>query len=126
MQATDSQPTTADFDPLAHEESILWRESPLGFAFVREATVDRTTRRRPIGWHDLGRVLGYSLLSPDAPSDPQCKRFVRRVWWLKKWDQDLMAEGVTYPIEAVMPTSIAVGQASRRAMTARQREAAAG
>ena len=103
---TTSQP---DFP---YEDSIVWLEDVDRLDYVRE--VDEFyahNRARPVKWRGAGRLVGYAVLKPDAPSRHPGS-FVRRVFWVAKHDRDSEPEG-TYrtsaPCEAVDPRTVRPG-----------------
>ena len=103
-------------DPVSFEKSIVWLEDIESLRFVREATItEAKSRRGPLHLGDIGRVLGYSKLTADAPNSSGC--YSRRVFYLKSGD-DPAAEGeIRFPSNAVDPGSIVPGVVASRLAT---------
>lgn len=98
---------------LQYESRIVWLV-PLDRLpkYVRQS-VQALPRRRGLSWqkrHFLlpGRIVGYSELRPDAPSDAPGE-FVRRVFWLKSHDP---YGGGGAPAESVDPRTVRIGFAA--------------
>ncbi|CAM5461177.1 DUF6009 family protein [Streptomyces sp. NPDC087440] len=94
---------------LAHENAVVWLESPDDLDYVRQA-LDKTPRRRgkPRYARD-GRLVGYTELDEHAEADPDSGLHKRRVFFLLPHDRDTApggyyAEGA--PGEAVDPRTI--------------------
>jgi hypothetical protein len=83
---------------------------------VRSFEYQASGRRRIAKWPMEGRRVGYAVLRPDAPHDPQLPgNFTRRVFFLKDHDRDSDPDGVySYgaPAEAVDPRTITPGVAA--------------
>ncbi len=95
---------------LAHENAVVWLESPDNLDYVRQA-LDKTPRRRgkPRYARD-GRLVGYTELDDSAEADPDSGLQKRRVFFLLPHDRDTEPEGsysVGAPGEAVDPRTIA-------------------
>lgn len=100
-------------EQLTGEDAIVWLEPPENFPYVRETVVmDAGTRRRPISWKNMpGRLVGYSVLRPDAESWTP-GYFTRRAFWVKEYDRSEDPTGVYRtgcPAEGVDPLSVAPG-----------------
>lgn len=94
---------------LRDEEEIVWLEDVSAQPYVRESVAGRLQRRGKIRcWR--GRCVGYANLRRDMPL-PRIKGFARRYWWLAPEDP---YDGGGYPIEAVDPRSVRIGQPSAR------------
>lgn len=95
---------------LAHENAVVWLESPDNLDYVRQA-LDKTPRRRgkPRYARD-GRLVGYTELDETAEADPDSGLQKRRVFFLLPHDRDTDPDGsyrVGAPGEAVDPRTIA-------------------
>ena len=104
---------------LEHEKEIRWMEDPDRFDYVRERWATAGTRTKPVPWEGKsqgeGRMVGYAILGPDAPSYSPGK-FFRRVFVVCDHDRSETHdtergpydEG-TAPIEGIDPDSVAPG-----------------
>ncbi len=102
----DRYPTPAIDNALTYEEAIVWLEDVSGQPYIREEIwVIARWRRRPL-LRSAGRVVGYSMLRPDALSTGPAGTFTRRIFWLAAHDP--YAAGAPY--EAVAPASVVPGR----------------
>jgi len=103
--------------PLAYERSIVWLEDVRRLDYVRVAEVSKATSRKgPLRWKGSGRVIGYSVLTRDAPRNPDDKTFTRRLFYLKVGDRDSDPYGEYQhkpPRHAVDPRTILPGEEGR-------------
>jgi hypothetical protein len=103
-------------DVFEGELEIVWLKDPLDFPYLREF-VHRTTQPRGRinpGMKDKAFVVGYIV---KASKRRGRFSYARRFWWLKKADlnpKGTYALGESYPFEAVLPASIAVGKESQQ------------
>lgn len=97
------------------EAQIVWLDNPEKWGYVREATIMVGTRMRPISERQMKqrfghfyKLVGYAILTPDAPSD-SAGFFIRRIFWLKDYDRGCPNEKyhTGYPCEAVDPLTVA-------------------
>lgn len=96
---------------LPGEERIVWLEDITRLDYVRQAVVYAGTRRRRVRW-DVGRLVGYAVLRPDATGSAP-GTFERRAFWVAAHDRDSEPSGVYRsgaPSEAVDPRTIAPGE----------------
>ncbi|OEJ56608.1 transcription factor [Streptomyces agglomeratus] len=91
---------------LAHENAVVWLESPDNLDYVRQA-LDKTPRRRGKPRYERdGRLVGYT---EHAEADPDSGLQKRRVFFLLPHDRDTEPDGsysVGAPGEAVDPRTI--------------------
>lgn len=94
---------------LAHENAVVWLESPDNLDYVRQA-LDKTPRRRGKPRYErAGRLVGYTELDEGAEADPDSGLQKRRVFFLLPHDRDTDPHGsysVGAPGEAVDPRTI--------------------
>ncbi len=104
-------------DPLAFESSIIWTQDVTTLDFVRVATVRNARNRRGRLRLDDPRitVVGYSKLSDGAPTDPETRHFVRRVFYLREEDSRLNMNA--FPPSAIDPKTVAPGVQGRKPAT---------
>lgn len=101
---------------LEHETKIHWMESPDQFDYVRERMAVAGTRTRPVPWEGksqgAGKMVGYAILDPDAPSYAPGK-FWRRVFVVCEHDRSAAENGPyddgTAPVEGVDPSTVEPG-----------------
>lgn len=98
-------------EEIEHEDKIVWTEDVSSYDYVRETLVrSARNRRRPIS-PPAGRRVGYTVLTEDAPSNPNAPgTFSRRVFWVKDHDRSEQPKGVygeVAPSEAVDPRTVA-------------------
>jgi hypothetical protein len=103
---------SALIDPadLAHEIEIRWLEDPEPLDYVRQSLERLSSRKGRPPYHRDGRMVGYALLGPAAPSSRASGTFRRRVFWLLPHDRDQEPDGLYAtgsPSEAVDPRTIA-------------------
>ena len=98
-------------DPITFERMIVWLEDARDWPFVRELIIDTATSRRgPLHLTGLGRVVGFSKLTPDAPANDG--KYVRRVFYLKNGDVvDAPLDRI--PRNAVDPRTVLPGTRSQ-------------
>jgi hypothetical protein len=111
--------------PFTHEEAVVWLEDTSGLKYVREK-VDTScnfrrgrprfgTGRRP---DPGGRLVGYSVLTKDAPHHQTKGYFRRRLFWLAPWDHPnpgpYAGDDTGCPCEAVVPRSVRPNEPSER------------
>ncbi len=112
-------------EDLKHEIAIIWLEDITHLAYVR-VRLDRwcsARQRRP--WFrsdENGRLVGYAVLSPDAPNTGQPRMFARRLFWLRDDDRTRYRNYPAYG--SVVPSSLQPGLPGRLAR--RRRPAAVG
>lgn len=105
-------------DPLQHEIEIVWLEDIDRFDYVRETEeTSAHFRQRPnADWSEPGRMVGYSVLAPNAPNNGRPARFTRRRFWVKDYDRSEDPNGgysTGCPVEAVDPRTVAPGVRGR-------------
>lgn len=93
-------------NPMTFEKSIMWLEDIDDLRYVRVATITRATSRRGPLHIEGRRVLGYSKLTVDAPTNDD-GFYVRRVFYLK--DKDQRQANARVPRRAIDPKSILPG-----------------
>lgn len=104
-------------DGLEHEERIVWVRDPREMEYVREKTGTAGTRTQPYPKHRVGagELVGYAVLTEDAPNVGRPGTFERRYFTLK--DHDRPQSGDTYesgtPAEGVDPLTIFPGVAGK-------------
>ncbi|CAM5549380.1 hypothetical protein SALBM135S_09781 [Streptomyces alboniger] len=95
---------------LSHETDVVWLEDISGLDYVRQA-LDRLPKRGGVpAYHRGGRMVGYAVLGPGAPSSRASGTFLRRVFWLLPHDRDSRPDGLYRcgaPSEAVDPRTVA-------------------
>lgn len=96
---------------LPYEDGIVWLEDVSKHPYVREmlAGYENFRRRKP-KWYSAGRMVGYSVLRPDAPNNGMPGYFERRLFWLRDTDP---YDGRGAPCEGVDPLTIEPGKKSR-------------
>ncbi|MFD6416183.1 DUF6009 family protein [Streptomyces sp. NPDC060194] len=113
---------------LAHENAVVWLESPDNLDYVRQA-LDKTPRRRgkPRYARD-GRLVGYTELDEHAEADPDSGLHKRRVFFLLPHDRDTAPTGyyaTGAPGEAVDPRTIDPQKVGEKTPRSQQGSAAA-
>jgi len=104
---------------LSDEAAIVWLEPPDRFPYVRESIDLCAFRERRPRRRDVGRLIGYATLKPEARS--QAGYFHRRVFWVKDYDRSEQPDGVYRtgaPAEAVSPGTVGPGRAAKLTETA--------
>jgi len=103
------------WDVPSGEVGIVWLDSPDMFEYVRASVVDLPRRQEcPAKWRVPGyRMVGYSVLDKDAPSEDGLPgMFLRRVFWLAEHDRPYEPLGcyrTGCPAEAVDPFTVRPG-----------------
>jgi hypothetical protein len=100
-----------DDDLLLYESSIVWLEDISKLPYVRVMTATKCrSRRGPMRQGNGGRIVGYSTLHADAPSDRDSGTFTRRVFYLRESDSRALRVGLhRLPSDAVDPRTIFPG-----------------
>jgi hypothetical protein len=77
-------------DPVSYEKSIVWLEDISEVDRVHVALVRCcNSRTQPLELEGLGRLIGYSKLTSNAPLDPQTRLFTRRIFIIPDDDEGL-------------------------------------
>lgn len=101
---------------LKHESAIVWTQDVSDLEYVRQR-VNCYARRRTGGmqfgmqFRSIGRRVGYSILTPDAPHSTG-RWWARREFWISRDDRPFQPEGpyqVGTPYEGVDPLTVAPG-----------------
>jgi hypothetical protein len=104
-------------EPVPNEEAVIWLEDVSTLPYVRENFAITHRRQSRIPYGGEGRVVGYTILSKNAPrrsvDDFGRPEFLRRVFILTEGDRANQLALKYYPMEAVDPRSIAPSTPSR-------------
>jgi hypothetical protein len=95
-------------EQLVHEQLVVWLEDVTDLTFVREDIWYARRRQHAPAQRDRrlvpGRIVGYTVLAPDAPRSDDWECFLRRYFWLRTTD----AAGY-WPAAGVNPRTVQPG-----------------
>ncbi|MGN5633721.1 DUF6009 family protein [Streptomyces sp. AC154] len=104
-------------DEISHEVDFVWLEDIGDLDYVRQSLDRLPTRRGKPAYHRDGRMVGYTLLGPQAKPSRSSGTFRRRVFWLLPHDRDSAPDGLYAtgaPAEGVDPRTLMPGRKGRK------------